>query len=399
MSNPARPSSPEKVVPFRRVPELDSLRALAAAAVLLFHLNPPQFAFGWTGVDLFFVLSGYLITKIILDNAGSRGFFRNFYMRRGLRIWPIYYLSLFVIVLLNNYLSRPQDLTDLPYYLTYTQNVQYYWHREPTPFHVAFRHTWTLALEEQFYLIWPALVMLVRRKGLIALCLAVVAFAYGWRDMAFSNAPYSLYILPSRCDGFALGGLPCCGRPGTRGVDQEELTASPDDLSEETIGDVPTLCGCPSPAPGSRAAWSSRAPRGHLHRLPAVAPARAGFPASSACRRPPIRPRCSWPSTSSSSGSSASAWRSPGRRGWLPGALPPRWSGLGWVDSGIYIYHYMVYWAYDGFGPAFNNNQPLRIKALKVATTLALAVLSWHLIERPILGLKDRFAYRRARPA
>src|SRR5262245_12702190 len=88
----------------RRVPELDALRAVAALVVLLFHLNPPRFFFGWTGVDLFFVLSGYLITTIILDHCNRRGFVWNFYARRGLRIWPTYYLTLAVLVLTSPFL-------------------------------------------------------------------------------------------------------------------------------------------------------------------------------------------------------------------------------------------------------------------------------------------------------
>src|SRR4051812_9144594 len=110
-----------------RVPELDALRAFAAGIVLLFHLRPEGFVFGWTGVDLFFVLSGYLITTIILQHQAAPGFLRNFYVRRGLRIWPLYYLTLFGLVALNPFLPRPQPMAGLPYYLTYTQNVPSYW--------------------------------------------------------------------------------------------------------------------------------------------------------------------------------------------------------------------------------------------------------------------------------
>src|SRR5689334_19766085 len=110
-----------------RVPELDALRALAALVVLLFHIRPQRFPWGWTGVDLFFVLSGYLITTIILGHQGTRGFVRNFYIRRSLRIWPIYYLALLGLVLANRWLPKPQPMDALPYYLTYTQNLPSYW--------------------------------------------------------------------------------------------------------------------------------------------------------------------------------------------------------------------------------------------------------------------------------
>src|SRR5690349_5506703 len=101
----------------KRVPELDALRTLAAAVVLLFHLHPPTFFFGWTGVDLFFVLSGYLITTIVIDHTDAPGFYYSFYMRRGLRIWPIYYLTLFGLVLLNPFLARREPMDALGYFL------------------------------------------------------------------------------------------------------------------------------------------------------------------------------------------------------------------------------------------------------------------------------------------
>jgi peptidoglycan/LPS O-acetylase OafA/YrhL len=76
------------------IPAFDGLRAVAIIGVLLFHLGGTTFSVGWTGVILFFVLSGYLITGILLDAKGSGGYFRNFYIRRALRIFPAYYLVL-----------------------------------------------------------------------------------------------------------------------------------------------------------------------------------------------------------------------------------------------------------------------------------------------------------------
>ena len=74
-----------------RIPELDGLRGLAALGIVLYHSNPKRLPAGWAAVDLFFVLSGFLITSIILRHGREAGFLRNFYLRRGLRIWPIYY--------------------------------------------------------------------------------------------------------------------------------------------------------------------------------------------------------------------------------------------------------------------------------------------------------------------
>src|ERR1700744_3920986 len=84
-----------------RVPELDALRGLAAVGVAAYHAYPYTFFLGWIGVDLFFVLSGFLITSIILEHAGKPGFFGTFYFRRALRILPVYYLTLFAALALN----------------------------------------------------------------------------------------------------------------------------------------------------------------------------------------------------------------------------------------------------------------------------------------------------------
>jgi len=92
-----------------RVAELDSLRGAAALAVMIFHVKPGWLPFGWAAVDLFFVLSGYLITSIILRQGQTPGFLRNFYIRRGLRTWPIYHIAIAVIIILSPILLRPCD--------------------------------------------------------------------------------------------------------------------------------------------------------------------------------------------------------------------------------------------------------------------------------------------------
>src|SRR5258708_1326473 len=75
-----------------RVPELDAVRGLAAVVIGVYHSNQARFAWGWAAVDLFFVLSGFLIPSIVLRSGGTSGFLPRFYARRALRIWPIYYL-------------------------------------------------------------------------------------------------------------------------------------------------------------------------------------------------------------------------------------------------------------------------------------------------------------------
>jgi peptidoglycan/LPS O-acetylase OafA/YrhL len=230
---------------------------------------------------------------------------------------------------------------------------------------VAFRHTWTLALEEQFYIIWPALVMWVGRKRLIQLCLLIIVGAYAARAGLFYGPGYSLLILPARCDGFALGGLLAAllvgverGSKAHRSIFLGSLAAATAAAIYIAVGvrqySMVGFLGLPTPPdPGPT--------------LLALNVLYFGIVGLVVC--------------------------SQGRLALAPLRLRPL-VYLGQISYGIYIYHYMVYWVYDGCGRQFNNNQPWEINILKVATTLVAAMISWELIERPILSLKDRFRYR-----
>jgi peptidoglycan/LPS O-acetylase OafA/YrhL len=353
----------------RRVPELDALRAIAATVVLLFHLDPGRYFLGWSGVDLFFVLSGYLITAIILKNLGSPGFYKNFYARRSLRIWPIYYLTLVALLVANPFLAKPAPLNALPYFLTYTQNCSLYWGKQPPPFHPAFDHTWTLAIEEQFYLIWPALVIWAGRRRLVPLCLTAVFLAMASREGWNCVIPQHVErLLISRCDGFALGGL---------------LAAI---LAEGGLVETrPRACrwGFLSAAVGSLGflVWGSWA-YGAIGFI--------GLPTPS------------WPAETifafglMYAGVIGLVVCFAGHRWLWPLRLPPL-VYVGQISYGLYLYHYVIYWAIDGarVGKDYlGTSQPWRIQATKLAVSLVVAVISWHLIERPILGWKDRFRYR-----
>jgi peptidoglycan/LPS O-acetylase OafA/YrhL len=394
----------------RRVPELDALRALAAGVVLLFHLHPPTFVFGWTGVDLFFVLSGYLITTIILDHLGTPRFVRNFYVRRGLRIWPIYYLLLGVLLLTAPLLppDRRQPDAGLLYYLTYTQNVPFYDFRPMPKFHEGFDHSWTLALEEQFYLLWPALLALAcwsgwdriaasvgrrlkadwggrwrerwrrrpvwlrprdgREGRLIAVCLAAVALAWMAREGGYLRlGRYPERILIARCDGFALGGLLAVllidrdrvernlGRFRLAFGGMLALTLAVV-LGNMTAKGAIGYLGLPTP--GDPAGTILMISLLYFSLVGAVV-CFAGHPALAPLR---WRPLCY----------------------------------LGLISYGIYLYHYPIYWAFDGFAVKYEVSAWRGL--WKFVATLVVAVASWHLIERPILGLKDRFAYGPIRP-
>ena len=146
-------------------PALDVLRGIAIILVFFYHTFHfiPFFEFGWMGVDLFFVLSGFLITDLLLVTQKNKNFFRNFYIRRFLRIFPLYYLVLTVFLVLSPYFFSQQNLNEYTYY---NQNQFWFWAQLQNWLFVTkglgnspyLSHLWSLAIEEQFYLFWPLLV-------------------------------------------------------------------------------------------------------------------------------------------------------------------------------------------------------------------------------------------------
>jgi peptidoglycan/LPS O-acetylase OafA/YrhL len=134
---------------------------------------------GWVGVDLFFVLSGFLITGILLDAKGGAHYFRNFYARRTLRIFPLYYGVLAVAMIALAALAPRTPMLRIAGWLwAYATNIKIAaagWVFMAGPWQ--FDHFWTLAVEEQFYLIWPAVVLLLSRRSLLLVCAAVFVLA------------------------------------------------------------------------------------------------------------------------------------------------------------------------------------------------------------------------------
>lgn len=195
----------------RYIPELDGLRCVAIVGVVLFHLRVPGFGLGSLGVWLFFVLSGYLITSILLVERSAGGSFGlyagRFYVRRALRIFPLYYFYLFVNYLLVRLSGNEAD--DYVFYLTYTQNFLL----GATQFSdIAgnLGHTWSLATEEQFYLLWPFLVYYLSRRWLTGVCVALIIAAPIFRGWAYATLgnPYLTYAFPlGSADTLALGCL------------------------------------------------------------------------------------------------------------------------------------------------------------------------------------------------
>ena len=185
-----RPQANGQVRPDARQLGLDGMRGMALLAVVCFHtlrIKGQHGAWGslwaavqessWAGVDLFFVLSGFLITGILLDSRDSRRYFINFYARRTLRIFPLYYAVLIVALLIVPAVIGLRRLPELyPRLLgsqiwlwTYTANYLQAGHAHTLP---GFGHFWSLAVEEQFYWFWPVVVYFASRRFLLRFCVA-----------------------------------------------------------------------------------------------------------------------------------------------------------------------------------------------------------------------------------
>lgn len=177
-----------------RVAELDGLRGVAILLVVLWHYvggaiptipgTLPAYlllplSLTYTGVNLFFVLSGFLIGGILLDNRESTRYFRTFYIRRFFRIIPLYYIVLLIVLALfivRTFLNPGTSfslgsLEPFVTYFAFVQNVSMAMHGVPTN---VLSHTWSLAVEEQFYLTLPLAVWLLPRRGLVALAIAMI---------------------------------------------------------------------------------------------------------------------------------------------------------------------------------------------------------------------------------
>jgi peptidoglycan/LPS O-acetylase OafA/YrhL len=195
---------------------LDGLRAVAALLVIYYHsstgdMHLPFSQLGWVGVDLFFVLSGFPITSVLLKTRETANYFRVFYARRALRIFPIYYSAVIAVFCAHRW---------APHYPTYGWTTQiWYWinaSNVPTAMLAHgipdLTHFWTLAIEEQFYLLWPILVYNVRNRVLLCLCIAAVPLEYALRLLpavvrmdALTDHQFSQRLTPLHSEGLFAG--------------------------------------------------------------------------------------------------------------------------------------------------------------------------------------------------
>ena len=177
-------------------------------AVVLSHIGVPGAQLGWAGVELFFVVSGFLITGILLDLKSDPRYLQIFYTRRALRILPVYYLVIAVTLLFAIVMGEHVAWGDIPFYLVYVQN---YFPQIPSLMSGGIpitNHTWTLAVEEQFYWLWPLVVLVCSPKALRMVVIGCIVAAPLARVLllGLTNNPYVVIAtLPAQIDALGVG--------------------------------------------------------------------------------------------------------------------------------------------------------------------------------------------------
>jgi peptidoglycan/LPS O-acetylase OafA/YrhL len=209
-----------------KIPALDGVRGIAILMVMVSHFffvnvwnNSPWFRVmqsGWLGVDLFFVLSGFLITGILLKAKGKTAYFSNFYKRRSLRIFPLYYFAIFVvwfcIVFIEKAPERLHSYDSWWWFVLIAPNIAMAL-KDNWTYHSNYldaNHLWSIGVEEQFYLVWPLIVRFTPAWLLAIFCALLVHFSVHIRHAtdAFFGKQWSLasYMMPyCRLDGLAAG--------------------------------------------------------------------------------------------------------------------------------------------------------------------------------------------------
>lgn len=363
------------------IPGLDGLRAIAFLLVFAFHTNYLQM--GWTGVTLFFVLSGFLITGILLDmkeGLTTGQYFVKFYGRRFLRIFPLYYFYLILITLLAIWLIsipfRPNYMQIVLDQIWYAVFYVYDFFFGTAAFQKSYflDHFWSLSVEEQFYIFWPLLLLLIPKKYLKQLFILFIAlgplsrlalfFFHGSGILRFlADSPaHFIYPLPfSHIDAFALGAY--ISRFSIPRAKQQFLLLA---------GLIPVV--------GLVSEYMATGEMGDLSAF--------GYPLHI-----PEAYKFIW-AYSLLNYFFAVVIYGVAREGWFTRFLewrPLRY--LGKISYGLYVYHFPIIWfagRISDLGIEPPLLQPLSALIALLATIL-VASLSFHVLERPITNLKDRF--------
>jgi peptidoglycan/LPS O-acetylase OafA/YrhL len=367
------------------ITELDGLRAVGLCFVLLHHFSPerlPLYAYqignlGWVAMDSFFVMSGFLITGILLDSREKPNFFSTYYVRRALRIFPLYYAVLLIWYGIIRYANWGNDYRALvdhwgsPMWFTfYAGNI-----REAMvsawPNVWGYGPLWSLQIEEQFYLLFPLAVAWLSREQLRRLMLAAIVLsptlrvaAYLWRP---ENTFLQYVLLPCHCEGLAFGALIAIRfRSGPWKISKPLLSACTALLlGGACLGSVLSTWGTRNE--GNASQWD---------RL-------AGYSISSAgCACLVLWLVCF-------RGSSYTAWLR---------TAPMRYVGK--ISYGIYMLHALAAWTLWELAKKrilhFHKDDPLFYFG-GACLSVVYAAISWHFFEGPLLKVKDRISHYRGR--
>jgi peptidoglycan/LPS O-acetylase OafA/YrhL len=235
-----------------RSPPLDGIRALAVMGVLLFHISPATLKGGFTGVDVFFVLSGFLITTIILQDMRDGAFsLLDFYLRRIQRLLPNVLVTVLAVVVLWAIFMPPMAVQTGRHGLWTIFNLSnfYIWRNlggywDDASSWAPLLHTWSLAVEEQFYLLYPIALLLLYRLGKarpIAWLAAAVLLSFGLCVYASRAHPAAnFYMLPTRLWELVLGGMLAAYRAGVPGIAPRPLLQGP--KTREIVGWAGLCC-------------------------------------------------------------------------------------------------------------------------------------------------------------
>ena len=365
------------------IPGLDGLRAIAFLFVLGVHTD--YFLFGWTGVLLFFVLSGFLITDILLrmkETLAPQAFFIKFYGRRFLRIFPLYYFYLFLMLGVTallfalkyreNYMLLYQE--QFPYGLLYIYN---FFHAGSQFVESRFlTHFWSLSVEEQFYIVWPLVIFLTPREKLKTVFLAailagplfrtLIGFLYnsGAFPALYPNAAVGVYVLPfSHIDAFAMGAY----------ITRFEIPKARLQLIAMAIL---------LPALGLGAEYILRGQIEFVSSLGYQYPLGNGL-------------RHIWGYTLIDYTFLLVIYCVVREKLWVNWLEWPPLRYLGKISYGLYVYHFAMTWfaariISDGFNLPYEVGKPW-VLALTLVMSLILASATYQWLEKPLLHLKDRY--------
>jgi peptidoglycan/LPS O-acetylase OafA/YrhL len=366
-------AAPQRAAAGRQIPALDGIRGIAIIWVVLHNTTAMPFAPasrwlhvlpllaqpGWIGVQLFFALSGFLITAGLLDSRASPHFFRDFYAKRALRILPLYYTVLFVLLVLLPWLASPPA----PFSSAHQAPLWLFTANWAASLPYGFGHFWSLAIEEQFYLVWPLVVLGLAPRGLFRVCLWIAAGALLLRCalVAYGVTPWTLYVNTAcRMDALALGGAGACllRMPKLRDAVRARV---------DLLGVV------------ALAVFLVGIPLTHLYDRDRVSGETLGYTLLAFSSATFV----SWAAMSEARAAAVLAW------------APLR--SLGKYSYAMYVFHNLIHkllgepWLTASFG----KEPPLPVifgYALGVLlVSYLLACLSWHVLEQPFLRLKRRF--------